>query len=389
MIEATKDCKYCGATLRQGATYCEACGQPVNVEATPVTYQDSVIPPVLENTPPEASPASEIPESNSGPDAEDTPVPETPPGSVGTPPPPPYTPGGSYVPFQPKKQKFPIWVIIVIILVGLCLCLTVVVGAVLVFRTASSVRTSGVMETAVQIVPDFSSEATVEILPNQDQVAPTNTSEPQSGLVPYEAPNTPEKLGDPYLTDTEIWDDFSSTQFDWAEAQELEGSQGYEDGRYYINVTETSYMMWGYVPGDFIPTHMDFDAQLAQGYENNGTLGLMCNFQNNDEYNYVDIDLVAGKVQLGVSTLEDMLPLTDEEWVPLTGFNLEVNAINHYEFTCNPSSMSISVNGQAPASVQISDPYPEGWMALYAFTWEDSDPSGAKVYFDNVHAWKE
>jgi hypothetical protein len=324
MNEATQTCSHCGAALRPEMRYCESCGQPVDAVQQPVS--ESTVPPVLE-TPQTVTPPP--------PPTQTASVPPTPP------PPPTYTtPAYTPPPSQPKK-KFPVWAIILIVLVVLCLCGFLVAGGLYL----------------------VGKNATPESLDNG--TASSSYS---------------------YLDDSSLYDDFSTQDLGWAVYDDTVGDQGYENDEYYIHVTESAYVIWSYLPGDFYPDTIEFDARLADGYEANGTLGVMCNYQDENTYTYVDIDVYNGEVQFGYSTDSDLVPMTDESWITVNSFNPNVTDYNHYKVTCDPSTMSLEVNGVLVDSVPVTTNIDAGYMALYGFTWDEIDSNGLKAYFDNVSA---
>jgi hypothetical protein len=112
----------------------------------------------------------------------------------------------------------------------------------------------------------------------------------------------------------------------------------------------------------------------------------MCNYQDENTYTYVDIDVYNGEVQFGYSTDSDLVPMTDVSWITVNSFNPNVTDYNHYKVTCDPSTMSLEVNGVLVDSVPVTTNIDAGYMALYGFTWDEIDSNGLKAYFDNVSA---
>ena len=54
---------------------------------------------------------------------------------------------------------------------------------------------------------------------------------------------------------------------------------------------EADYVAWAYLPVDFTPQAVEFDAALAPGFEQ-GAYGVLCHYQDQDNYHYVAIDPV-------------------------------------------------------------------------------------------------
>jgi hypothetical protein len=368
MNEATQTCSHCGAALRPEMRYCESCGQPVDAVQQPVS--ESTVPPVLE-TPQTVTPPP--------PPTQTASVPPTPP------PPPTYTtPAYTPPPSQPKK-KFPVWAIILIVLVVLCLCGFLVAGGLYLVGKNAMPAIEDAVSTASQDIPDMDSALqTLTAIPEMFET--TMPDDFNFEATPESLDNGTASSGYSYLDDSSLYDDFSTQDLGWAVYDDTVGDQGYENGEYYIHVTESAYVIWSYLPGDFYPDTIEFDARLADGYEANGTLGVMCNYQDENTYTYVDIDVYNGEVQFGYSTDSDLVPMTDESWITVNSFNPNVTDYNHYKVTCDPSTMSLEVNGVLVDSVPVTTNIDAGDMALYGFTWDEIDSNGLKAYFDNVSA---
>lgn len=394
MNEATKSCSFCGAVLQPGVKYCESCGQPVDTTVSAAAAPEAVVPPGLEipAVPAEEAPILEPtpPMVEPTPPTVEVPPTQTGSGSATPPPPPPFThASSSFTP--PAKKKFPVWAIIVIVLVALCMCGFLIAGGIYLVGKAAMPGIEEAVNTAVQEMPELESAMqTLTAIPELMETAVPNiveTTIPEEFTEEPTAEAQPDATsGETFISDTALFDDFSGEDLDWAVYQDTVGDQGYEDGQYFIHVTESAYVIWAYVPGDFYPTSLEFDAKIPEGYEENGTLGVLCNYQNEDEYTYVDIDVYNGEVQFGYSTADDLLAMTDEDWITVDSFDSNVNASNHYAVTCDPNSISLSVNGVFVSEVPVTITIDSGDMALYGFTWDEVDSNGMKALFDNVEA---
>ena len=339
MTDESTNCRNCGAPLKPGARYCEACGQAVDVVTTPTTY--------LENTPPPPPPPPSPPS---------TPPPVAQPVS--------FSPGTK--PPTAAKSRFPVWLIIVLVLVVLCICGVLVAGLLYftVNRGAQSLSTSLSTDVAPLNLND-----TVETFGPSMPVAP-----PHSGQT---------------LNRNQIFDDFSSQELGWDSYSDETANLGYEDGRYFVQVMDSEWIVWSYLPVDFYPTAIEFDAQIPQPYTSNGTLGVMCLIQDDQNYYYVDIDVDNGEYQIGQSVNDEYVYLSENEWETAGNLVSDPTAVNHYAVTCDPNQISLFINGQFENQAVFSSSAPQGDMAVYAFSWDGMDDNGLKVYFDNVDAWQQ
>ncbi len=380
MTDESATCRNCGAPLKPGARYCEACGQAVDIVTTPASY--------LENTPPPP------PESFTPPPA------EMPQGSSFTPPP---APG--------RKSKFPVWLIVVLGLVVLCICGVLVAGIAFFTLQAGTRTVSTNLETAIEpyqdfnfndtVAPtfeptfDFSAQPTFEA-PGTDMLATdlpgmtvSPTDEPLSGssTVP-DVPVAPAHSGQ-YSGDNQIFDDFSNQDLGWDVYSDETTNLGYEDEQYFIQIMDSQWIVWSYIPVDFYPTAIEFDAQIPQPYTGNGTVGVMCLVQDEDNYYYVDIDVENSAYQIGQSTADQYTYLTNDEWETSDDFAADPSASNHYAVTCDTNQISLFINGKFEDQVFLTGPVSDGSMAIYGFSWENMDENGLKIYFDNVSAWQQ
>ena len=191
-----------------------------------------------------------------------------------------------------------------------------------------------------------------------------------------------------YITETALYDDFSSDALGWLEYDDGATIIKYEDQRYSFEITETDYLDWTYVPAPFFPSTIRFDVQAKPGPAD-GSFGVNCQYLDEDNHYYVEIDLSFQDAIFAMIKDGEFVPLTEADaegqyWLPLSNLNSPPDSVNTIQVTCTQNTLSLWVNGQFEYEVQVSDPFTEpGEMALFLYTYEDA-ASGYKVYFDNV-----
>jgi hypothetical protein len=187
-----------------------------------------------------------------------------------------------------------------------------------------------------------------------------------------------------------LFDDFSSDGLGWPRYDDGTTLLDYEDQAYSFQVTEPAYYDWVYFPGEFIPYEIQFDARAASQADD-GTFGVFCQFQDEDNYYYVEFD-IAGKYyligQVVDGTDTDLTsPVNGPEDGPNTDALNPPTAINHIGVSCNLDSISLTINGKSVADVRVQKPFDQpGPAAFFVYVFEDASEKGYKVYFDNVEA---
>lgn len=369
MTQDIKFCRFCGAPLEPDMKKCEGCGQPVEGSGSPVEYMRSEPEPALPATQPEAP----------------TPPPVEPA---------PISPPPSRSPVQPtaqpaKKGGFPVWAIIALVVVFLCLCVSVIIGVVaarnfLTTRGPAMVATltDELVVTMPVVVEQFeTAAATFQEQEAQQTPEPVIVEQPTLAMPP-----ATETAGQS-RTDNTLTDDFSSNRFEWLVDMDEISRQDVENGGYYIHVLEDLYIVWASLPVDFFPTTIEFDAQV-EGDVNGGTYGVLCHMQDRDNYHYVEIDLSDYTYRFGVYQNDEDTALLEEGWGDASYLNTNRNAVNRIMVSCDPDLISLFINNQLERQVSL-DPFANaGTMALFASTWDGLGDSGYKVIFDNLYAFK-
>lgn len=381
-------CEYCGSPLPSGATHCEACGQVVR---TPPVEEPTLMqpPPTMISKPPQAVHPTPSP----------APIP-----------PPTYKPAPAYTPpAAPPKRKSVLWIILG---VGGCLgilCIALVVIGASLFITnrsvtgdASKILPVEVTEIAEPAELDLPTQVVLATkAPIPGEVQPP-TMVPMATQVPPQATFTPYPTKEPIsaedipalawpadigqlLTDTYFSDDFSTAQYDWAEVEDAINSWGIEDEHYALHLYEPEYSAWAYLPVDFTPKTISFDAAVLPGYEQ-GAYGVICYYQDESNYHYISVDPSYQEYSIGYLDNDQYETLMEDMWMPSVGLKDSPYAVNNILVVCDPDMITLFINNELEAQAELSSMM-EGYMALLGETWEDTPSSGFKVLFDNFYAF--
>ncbi len=367
MVNDLKFCQFCGAPLEADMKVCAGCGQPVGGSGSPVEYLQSTPEPAPSPTPPAAPPLETTGEP-----------PLTKEEKVTPPPPPAYTPPAA----PPPRGGFPKWLIVVLVLVVLCCCLTFVIGGIALYQylNIADVSTDGIVPPVVATVEDIA--VTPEIVEQvETALAPLET------LLPEATPEifTPQPAVGQNLTEDTLMDDFSSNLFEWAEEADDISVHGFRDGRYFIQVLQPEYFAWSFIPTEFNPTFVRFNAQV-EGDVSEGTYGVMCNFQDSSNYHFVEIDLDTRSYQIGMQQNDEFIPLTSSEWVDALYLQDDPYAVNQIAVYCTTDTIRLEINDHLEAKVNFTPAEPDGWVAIYAASWDTLSSPGFTVYFDDLLA---
>ena len=377
-MENLNFCEHCGARLVAGANFCEVCGKQVS---KPVAVQPNQVPPQQPAQPFQAPP----PAQQAAPRV-DPPYPE--PAFVSAPPAPP---AHSYQASPPKRKS-----ILLPILGGGC-CLGLLCGAVTAVGLIVFANTPEVQEITRML--------TVEPAPVIEATSPP----PPKQIEQLEQPSLPEELPteaaarptqaavhegfdadwsediSQELSGTNFSDDFSSNQFGWADRVGESTQFSFEDGHYAIHIYEASYISWAYLPIEFEPSFVGFDAAVVPGQES-GAYGVMCHYQDEDNYYFVSIDPGSKEYAIGYFAGGEVYELMQNLWMPSFYLNDSPNAVNNIQVACDPNMITLFINNQLEAQPQIETQY-GGWAAIYGETWKEIGPDGFKVLFDNLYAF--
>jgi hypothetical protein len=220
-----------------------------------------------------------------------------------------------------------------------------------------------------------------------DLPAPTEAPPTLTEAVPTEEDDG--MTGNQYQDEFSIFDDFSSNALEWPEYDDGITILQYENGAYSFQITEPDFFDWAYAPVDFWPNAIQFDVWGLPGVQE-GTFGVFCQFQDIDNYYFVEIDLETHEFLMAQYLAGEYIPLTipDENgqyWLsaePLRPFPDDVNRI---DLSCYQDFMVLVINDALVYHATITDPFPTpGEMAFFVYTFSTARPEGYKVFFDNV-----
>lgn len=284
------------------------------------------------------------------------------------------------------------WLIVVLVLVALCCCLSVIIGGIALFRFANNANISedGIIPPMVETFVPFDATQDIPFVATQPvdlletALAPLATLVPESTLAVNPTLPVEPVIGQNLSEDT-LTDDFSSNLFGWAEEADDISVHGFRDGRYFIQVLQPEYFAWSFIPSDFNPTFVRFKVQV-EGNASEGTFGVMCNFQDSSNYDFVEIDLDTRSIQIGRQQYDEFIPLTSEDWVDAFYLQNDPYAVNQIEVRCTTDTIRLKINDNLEAEVSFIPAEADGWVALYAASWDTLSPSGFTVYFDDLFA---
>lgn len=378
MTENLNYCEHCGARLAAGANFCEVCGKQVS---KPAAAQPYPAPPPAAATPPAPAPV-------------DLPYPE--PAFAAAPSAP------AALPYQapPPKRKSILWPI----LGGGCclglLCGAVTVVALIFFANSPEVQEITRMLTAepaqitISTAPPLPEQPLQNVeTPQPNPTAPPNPEptladviEPTAVPVVVEDPvaGWPEDIGQE-LSGTYFTDDFSSGQFGWSDSKDAVANYGIEDGHYAIHILQADYTAWAYLPTEFDPSFIGFDAAVVPGMDI-GDYGVMCHYQDEDNYYFISIDPSKKEYSIGYRQGGEYYELMQNMWMPSFYLNDSPHAVNNIQIACDPDMITLFINNEMEAQTSI-ETQQGGWVAIYGENWEDMQPGGFKVLFDNLYAF--
>lgn len=273
------------------------------------------------------------------------------------------------------KRGFPWW----IIAIGLALICIVCVGTVLVGGTALYFLQSPTPEDPLPPVVIVTEAPPPTELPPIPQAtdAPPMESAPFTGA---------QEKGENYLID-----DFSTKALGWPEFNDGTTIIRYEDMQYSIQITEPDYYDWAFIPVDFKPFEISFDVVGLPGAQN-GTFGVFCQYQDEDNQYYVEFDLETRSYIIGEFVDGEDIPLTgnsDNPWQVAGSLKTLPNEPNHIDISCYRDFINLFVNNEWVTEVNIQQPFgTDGNMAFFVYTFDFVNSSGYKIYFDNVEVYR-
>jgi len=231
----------------------------------------------------------------------------------------------------------------------------------------------------------------VETPPAAPEPAPSKTVEPapepailEENAAGEAVPTVPEDTGQDF-SDTPFTDNFSNNQYDWAVVHDEAVNYDIEDGHYVIHLLQENYISWAYLPTDFEPTFISFDAAVVPGQDQGG-YGVMCHYQDEENYYFVSIDPANKEYAIGYLFGGEYYELMENLWMPSYLLNDSPHAVNNIQVICDPDMITLVINNELEAQT-YTEPQDGGIVSIFAETWDEIEPGGFKVLFDNLVAF--
>lgn len=219
--------------------------------------------------------------------------------------------------------------------------------------------------------------AEVHIAPTQEATAaPSATLPASSGAIVW-----PDPIGQ-QRSDTYFTDDFTDNTYDWAVDADDISSFGLEDGHYAMRLLDTQYSIWAYLPVDFNPRVINFDAAVVPG-QDIGAYGVLCFYQDSSNYHSISIDPLNREVSIGQVVDNDWVSFLADDWVTTDALKPSPYEVNSIQVTCDPDLLTLFINNTFVAQVEITNPGGDR-AALMLETWDDLAQDGFKALFDNL-----
>lgn len=223
----------------------------------------------------------------------------------------------------------------------------------------------------------------VPLLPTTESTVKPTRPPVGNRIIPTEPPITDAPLAtleSPPATLDGLVDDFSDPGSGWDINSDTEGSVGYENGAYVIQVDQADYSLWanpGQTFGDVVAA---VDAQLAEGSVP-ADMGVICRYQDADNFIYGD---VTSDGFYGISQVKDgdLSVLTGGGKLQPSDAIHQGTRPNRIQFLCLGNRFVLSINDQFLDAVEVTAPA-NGDVGLIAGTF---DQAGARVRFDDFSA---
>ena len=280
------------------------------------------------------------------------------------------------------NRGFPWWGIVLGIgcVCIVCACL-VVVGGIVFFPKSSAPLSPDVVNTVLPPPTERPALTEAPVLPQPTSPVSPEPASPSSSLT-----------GAQQVRDTYLYDDFSSDALGWPVFDDGKTIIKYEDGQYSIQIRETDYTDWAYVPIAFGPTDISFDVNGLDGPQN-GTFGVLCGFQDENNYDYVEFNLGDRSYVIGQYVNGESIPLTPQNaqgqyWQEAGALNESPSTADRIAITCYPDFITLYINDTWVTEASVQKPFDNlGEMALFVYAYSFADKDGYKVFFDNVEVF--
>jgi len=216
---------------------------------------------------------------------------------------------------------------------------------------------------------------------------------PATAVPPTAELPTAASSNSPQFRDAHIFkDDFSTEVMGWPLFDDGKTILKYEDNSYSFQIMKPDFYDWAYFPIDFSPSEISFDVLSPQSLQD-GTFGVFCNYQDEKNYNYIEVDLFLGEYTIGQYKEDELIPLTAENdkgqyWHSAKSIKPAAE-INHFVIGCYPGKIYLLINNEIIDEVTIAQPFDKkGETAFMVYTFDFASPDGYKVFFDNVEAYE-
>jgi hypothetical protein len=191
----------------------------------------------------------------------------------------------------------------------------------------------------------------------------------------------------------DVFEDFSTNAWGWAESNDGKIIRKIEDGAYSIQVLDPGNVGLSVLSSSIFPNEISFDVKGPPGKQD-GHFGVYCNLLDDDNKYYVEFDLAINayiivEVKDGNAALLTKKNSDGGDWLPASALISPPTSVNHIDINCYSDSISLSVNKTLVDKVDVTDPLSKpGRGALYAGTIKESGKDGYKVYFDNLRFYQ-
>jgi hypothetical protein len=295
-----------------------------------------------------------------------------------------------------KNQKFPWWGIV---LGAGCLCIICVggilgLGGFVYYYNQTSPATSlpeimstnALLNTAQPIV-------TPTVIAGQPLVTPSVIAVQPSLPTPQPTSAGSSLTGKQELTEYRLYDDFSSNALGWPVFDDGKTIIKYEDGQYGIQIKEKDYTDWAFVPVNFTPFEIWFDIKSIAGPQN-GTAGVFCQYQDENNYYYVEFDLGQASYVIGQYANGENIALTPQNaqgqyWQDTSKLDTSPGAVNRIGIGCYQNFIVLFINDEWMMEATVQKPADKlGEAAFFVYAYPFAGADGYKVYFDNVEVYK-
>lgn len=146
-----------------------------------------------------------------------------------------------------------------------------------------------------------------------------------------------------------FYDDFGHSISGWDVQQGVQGSSGYNSGRYVLQVDHPSLDLWGTAGLNLANVSIEVDAARTAEPES-ASMGIICRYLDGDNF-YFAIITSHGYAGIGAYEQGGLRLLSGEGLKPTPSVR-GGSRVNHLRFDCVDTALTLYVNGQLAATVQ-------------------------------------